>query len=151
MYKTTKDFTWPQEDQLSVMQNCIWPILKPNTSNSADSEVDKIHHMSKIADLFQCWTDTNQYRFLFFLDSEENGNISTWISTSILTSEKIEAVLKERIINVVCDLVLRLVETESEYLDKNAKENLLPSLAKSIQQWLSKGKIKLEKVIQLVF
>ena len=66
LFKTTKEFTWPKEDQISVMERCIWPILKPKTSNS-DPEADKIHHMAKIADLFQCWSDQEQYRTLFFL------------------------------------------------------------------------------------
>ena len=66
LFKTTKEFTWPKEDQISVMERCIWPILKPKTSNS-DPEADKIHHMAKIADLFQIWSDQEQYRTLFFL------------------------------------------------------------------------------------
>ena len=66
LFKTTKEFTWPKEDQILVMERCIWPILKPKTSNS-DPEADKIHHMAKIADLFQIWSDQEQYRTLFFL------------------------------------------------------------------------------------
>ena len=153
MYKTTKEFSWPEEVQISIMQKCVWPILKPNTSSSS-SDIDKIHHMSKIADLFQCWTDQDQYRYLFFLNLE-NGNdtiISKWISTSILTSAKIEPIFKERVVNVMCDLILKLADIESEYLGKNVKENLLPSLSESIQQWLSKGKIKMEKVtLKMIF
>ena len=161
LFKTTKEFTWPKEDQISVMERCVWPILKPKTSNS-DPEADKIHHMAKIADLFQIWSDQEQYRSLFFLTGHDQNQemdqnkeidqsqeiIANWISTMILTSEKIEQGLKDRILNVMCDFVLKLVDSENEIINTDAcKEKLLPAITECIQKWLSKGKIKMEKVI----
>ena len=73
--------------------------------------------------------------------------IANWISTMILTSEKIEQGLKDRILNVMCDLVLNLVDSENEIINTDAcKEKLLPAITECIQKWLSKGKIKMEKV-----
>ena len=74
--------------------------------------------------------------------------IANWISTMILTSEKIEQGLKDRILNVMCDFVLNLVDSENEIINTDAcKEKLLPAITECIQKWLSKGKIKMEKVI----
>mgnify|MGYP001160229815 FL=1 len=42
--------------------------------------------------------------------------IANWISTMILTSEKIEQGLKDRILNVMCDFVLNLVDSENEII-----------------------------------
>ena len=73
--------------------------------------------------------------------------IANWISTMILTSEKIEQGLKDRILNVMCDLVLNLVDSENEIINTEAcKEKLLPAITECIKKWLSKGKIKMEKV-----
>ena len=67
------------------MERCIWPILKPKTSNS-DPEADKIHHMAKIVDLFQCWADQEQYRTLFFLTG--HGMFVEWRNTTIKKTTK---------------------------------------------------------------
>ena len=73
--------------------------------------------------------------------------IANWISTMILTSEKIEQGLKDRILNVMCDLVLNLVDSENEIINTDAcKEKLLPAITECIKKWLSKGKIKMEKI-----
>ena len=80
--------------------------------------------------------------------SQNKEIIANWISTMILTSEKIEQGLKDRILNVMCDFVLNLVDSENEIINTDAcKEKLLPAITECIQKWLSKGKIKMEKVI----
>ena len=111
------------------MENdCIWPILDPKTSE--ENEAEKIHHMMKIADLLQIWSNHEKFHSLFL-------NVSKWISI-VLNSAKVESTFKDKIINVTCDFILKV---EGECQDPL----LMSALANSIEFWLNQGKIKMEK------
>ena len=75
------------------------------------------------------------------------GDISTWIASRILISSKVDSVFKEQILNITCALALKLSEKETAAAAavSVAKKELLPSLAENLEQWLLKGKIKLDK------
>ena len=59
-----------------------------------------------------------------------------------------EPLYKERILNIICSLVLKIFLDDSEkheVIVNSLKENILPVLGQSLRDWLSKGKIKLDK------
>ena len=124
------------------------------TSSSEDSDDDKIHHLSKIPDLFQCWiSNYDRYIHLFFKefsDSEDNeekiGNknfVAQWIVNAVLTSQKIETAFRERVLSLTCSLVIKLMENESEY-EAKASSSLYLQLHQTLQKWLTK-KIHMDK------
>ena len=47
--------------------------------------------------------------------------------------------------NITCALVLKIFEFEHEELYEILNINILPALGQSLQEWLNKGKIKLDK------
>lgn len=120
-------------------------------TSSEDSD-DKIHHLSKIPDLFQCWiSNYDRYIHLFFKefsDSEDNEEIgknfvAQWIVNAVLTSQKIETAFRERVLSLTCSLVIKLVENESEY-EAKASSSLFLQLHQTLQKWLTK-KIHMDK------
>ena len=120
-------------------------------TSSEDSD-DKIHHLSKIPDLFQCWiSNYDRYIHLFFKefsDSEDNEEIgknfvAQWIVNAVLTSQKIETAFRERVLSLTCSLVIKLVENESEY-EAKASSSLFLQLHQTLRKWLTK-KIHMDK------
>ena len=136
------------------MEKCVWPILNPVTSSSGEEAEtaegeDKIHHLAKIPDLFQCWiSNYDRYIHLFFqefsaVDSENKNLVAEWIVDAVLTSQKIETAFRERVLGLTCSLVIKLMENESEFQAKASSCLYLP-LHQTLQKWLTK-KIHMDK------
>ena len=75
----------------------------------------------------------------------ENKNVALWICESVLQSEAVESVYKEKILNVTCSLVLKIFEFEIEEVYDSVKTDILLVLGQSLKEWLNKGKIKIDK------
>ena len=66
-----------------------------------------------------------------------------WISSQILTSVKTEAIFKDKILCIICDLILK-IRDEEEIFEK-CQSRHFESTTHAIQEWLMKGKVKLDK------
>jgi hypothetical protein len=119
--------------------------LDPITSENKIEDEKKIHFMTKIADLFDLWSKEPNYRQLFFLPNQSSGNnIGAWTCKSVLMADAVEPAFKDRILTIMATLAVNMAEDEA-VLDETVKDSILPILTDSIEIWLKKGKIGLDK------
>ena len=151
VFSTLKESKWNEEQERSVLENCLYPLLfahdelvtanknkvvddSNNVAENSHRDV-KFHYLSKIPKLFQLWVDNPNYYRWFFLEGKNKEEsekcavkrniLETWICENILISKAVDPEFRSKVFNVTCNLIV--ASSESEVSDDNSVQNLLSS------------------------